>query len=206
MSRRVGIVAGTLIVASLAVARETAAEAPPPAPPSRPVVVDKVVAVVGARALLLSELRARAAPSLASLDKAELTPERRLKAERDVVNEVLQRLIDNELVAQAADRARIGVTAEEIDRAVGLVAAQHKVSVPALLNEVASHGVTTAFYREELGRQIREAKMLRLRPLPKGVKLADVDERKQTALLEQVRKEWLAELRRATYVEIRFGP
>jgi parvulin-like peptidyl-prolyl isomerase len=168
-----------------------------------PVVIDRVVAVVGPTPLLLSEVRARAAPSLVALDKQSLPPAARAKAEKDLVNELLQHLIDAELVTQAAERARVVATPVEIDRALALIATQNGLSPPKLLEEVQKQGLTEALYREELARQIREAKMLRSRPVPPGVKAADLDEHAHFELLERMRKEWLAELRRGTYVELR---
>lgn len=194
-SRFPGVAAAAALIASLAAAPARA----------EPVVIDRIIAVVGPTPLLLSELRARAAPTLASLDKANLAPDERAKAERNLVNELVQRMIDAELVAQAADRARVDATSAEIDQGLMRVAAQNRITVPQLMTEVAKAGLTVRLYREEMSRQIREAKMLRQRPLPKGVKLAELDDRKQIEVLERMRKAWLAELRRATYVELRFG-
>jgi peptidyl-prolyl cis-trans isomerase SurA len=170
---------------------------------AEPVTIDRIVAVVGDRPLLLSELRARAAPLLPKLDEKKLTGEAREKAERDLASEILQRMIDAELVAQAADRAQIHASATEVDEAIARIAAQNKVSVPELLASVSKAGIVPAAYRRQIGAQIREAKLLRMRPLPRGVKLSELDERKQTEVLERVRREWMLELRRTTYVELR---
>jgi len=72
------------------------------------------------------------------------------------------------------------------------------VSVQELLVEARQQGFDERLYRDEIGRQICEVKMLRLRPLPAGL-----DERQHLEALERLRRTWLAELRRATYVEIR---
>jgi peptidyl-prolyl cis-trans isomerase SurA len=168
---------------------------------AEPVVIDRVVAVVGPKPLLLSELRARAAPMIAKLHASSPAPG--AKAERDLVNEVLQRMVDAELVAQAAERAQIEATSIEIDAALTRVAAVNRMGVREILAEAQKQGFTERLYREELGRQLREAKMLRLLPVPRGVKLAELDDRRQSEVLEQMRKTWLAELRRATYVELR---
>ena len=198
MSLRPGLGAGLLLALSLAA---PAARGDTP----KPVVVDRVVAVVGARPLLLSELRARAALSLPALDKANLSPEARVKAERELAREVLEVMVDAELVAQAAARAKIDAPPAEIAAALANIAAASKISVPALLDEAREQGLTEAVYREEIGRQILEAKQLGTRPVPGGVKLADLDPRRRMEVLERMRKDWLAELRRAAHVEIRPG-
>ena len=168
---------------------------------AEPVVIDRVVAVVGARPLLLSELRARAAPMIALLHT--LSPAPGAKVERDLVNDVLQKMVDAELVAQAAERARIEATSVEIDAALARVAAVNRMGVREILAEAQKQGFTERLYREELARQLREAKMLRLLPVPRGVNLAELDDRRQSEVLEQMRRTWLTELRRATYVELR---
>ncbi len=171
---------------------------------AEPVVVDRIVAVVGPRPLLLSELRARAAPLVAKLDpQPPLSPAARAKAERALVDEVLQHLIDAELVAQAAVRAGVEVTSAEIDAGLSRVAAQNRMSVREVLVLAEKQGFSEALYREEIARQIREVKMLRFRPIPAGEKVEGLDDRGRLEVLERVRRTWLAELRRATYVEIR---
>jgi parvulin-like peptidyl-prolyl isomerase len=189
--------------ASLLLALITLAAVPARAEPVAGRVIDRVVAVVGPTPLLLSEVRARAAPVLIALDAQKLAPDARAKAEKDLVDDLLQLMIDAELVAQAATRARIEATPAEVDGALELLAKQNNLTVPRLLVEAQKQGLTEALYREELGRQIREAKMLRTRPLPRGVKITELDAHAQLDVLERMRKAWLAELRRGTYVELR---
>jgi peptidyl-prolyl cis-trans isomerase SurA len=198
MILRTGLAAGLLLAASLA-APTARGDTP------KPVVVDRVIAVVGPRPLLLSELRARAAPFLGQIDKANLSPEARAKAERDLATEIVESMVDAELVAQAAARAHVEAPADEIEAALVNIAKQNQMSVPALLEEARKQGLTEAFYREEIGRQLREAKMLRTRPFPRGVKLAELDDHRRMEVIEKMRKDWLAELRRAAHVEIRQG-
>lgn len=173
---------------------------------AEPVVVDRVIAVVGEAPLLLSDLRARLVPLLASLDQQKLSAEDRQKAERKIAGDQIQRMIDVELVAQAAARVHVDAMQAEIDEAISRVAAQGKMSVPDLYAAAAKMGMNNAAYRKEIGAQLREAKMLRLRPLPKGIKLSDLDEKKQVQVLDHMRREWLLEMRLSTYVELRFTP
>ncbi len=106
-------------------------------------------------------------------------------------------------MAQAAARAHVVVTVAEIDQALGLVAKDNQLTVPQLLLEAQKQGMTEAGYRAEVARQILEAKMVRLRPIPRSVDVAKLDERAHVALLDRLRKEWIAELRHVTYVELR---
>ena len=173
--------------------------------PAQPVMmgIDRVVAVVGATPVLLSELRDRAAPFLLKLDAQKLAPEARAKAEKELAGDLLQHMIDGVLVAQAAARVHVVVTEAEIDQALGLVAKDNQLTVPQLLLEAQKLGMTEAHYRDEIARQILVAKMVRLRPIPRSVDVAKLDERAHLALLDRLGKEWLAELRRDTYVELR---
>jgi peptidyl-prolyl cis-trans isomerase SurA len=96
------------------------------APAAEAGVVEKIVAVVGDDAILLSELRQRAAPLIRVLaSKAPAGPQR-TAAESQVYKDVLSRMVEETLEAQAADRQKVTVTPDEIDRAIENVAGQQK--------------------------------------------------------------------------------
>ncbi len=148
------------VVAALAVSL-AAALAPHDA---HAIIVERVVAVVGDRPILLSELENRTRPfRLQILQKVPAGPWR--SAAQDQINrEMLQKMIDEELELQAAERAHVSVTTEEIDNAFKNIAASQNLSLPDLFREARTRsGLTEVEYREEIRRQILEGKMLQLR-------------------------------------------
>jgi len=128
------------------------------------VVVERIVAVVGDQPILLSELRSRARPFLIQIQQKVRPGAEQAAAESQVFRDMLQKMIDEELEAQAAEKAGISVTAEEIDNAFRNIAASQGVKPADLFREVArSSGLSEQEYREEIKRQILEGKMLQLR-------------------------------------------
>lgn len=126
-------------------------------------VVERVVAVVGEQAILLSDLRARARPVLLRVYQSTPAGAQRAAASGQVYKEVLERMVDDELQRRAANQARITVSAQEIDDAMARVARQNRITVEKLISEATGGGLTLADYRAELRRQLLEAKLLNLR-------------------------------------------
>ena len=91
--------------------------------PASATVVERVVAVVGERAILLTDLRQRARPFLLEIHSKAPTEAQRAAAESELFRQMLSRMIDDHLEAQAAVKHRIRVESEEIDRAIARLAA-----------------------------------------------------------------------------------
>ncbi len=148
---------------ALAAATFTAALAACPSPAGA-IIVERVVAVVGDRPILLSELRQRAKPFLLQVQAKVPPGPQQAAAESQVLKELIQKVIDEELEIQAADKAKVTVTMEELDAAIKNVADLQRMSVPELIREARLRsGMTEQEYREEIRRQILEGKMLQLR-------------------------------------------
>jgi len=126
-------------------------------------VVERVVAVVGEQALLLSELRERAKPFLLQLGQQAEDEAHRAAATSQLYARLLQRMIEDELEQKAANRANLTVTGAEIDDALTRIAAQNKVPVARVVEEATRSGLSEQTYRQELRRQLLEAKLLNLR-------------------------------------------
>lgn len=126
-------------------------------------VVEKVVAVVGERAILLSDVRARATPFLIKIHQEVPAGAQRSAAISQTYKNVLERMVDEELQGRAANRSKLVVDAKEVDDAIGRVAAQNGISVDKLVAEAAKSGLDEKGYRNEIRRQVLEAKLLNLR-------------------------------------------
>jgi peptidyl-prolyl cis-trans isomerase SurA len=144
----------TLAAALLAVSATTTAQA---------TVVEKVVAVVGEKAILLSELRQRARPYMTQILQ-KVPPGVQQTEMIDTLNrQMLQRMIDEVLERQIADKHHINVSSEEIDAALDRVASAQGLTVDHLIGEAVRGGLTAQEYREEIRRQLLDGKLLELR-------------------------------------------
>lgn len=139
-------------------------------------IVERVVAVIGDRPILLSELRHRARPHLVAIAAQSPTPAQQAAAESEKIREVLSRMIDDRLEESEADRARISVTAEEVDAGIKNVAASQRITVAELLAEAPRQGLSEQDYRDEVRRQLLEGKLIQLRVRGR-VRVTDADAR-----------------------------
>jgi peptidyl-prolyl cis-trans isomerase SurA len=148
--------------------------------PAGATIVERVVAVIGERPLLWTDLLKRSAASRIQIRTQTRDPNIVSVQEQEMFKELLQRMIDDRLVEQQADKARIGVTPEEIDRGIANIAAQAQsqqgrpVTVQDVFGEVRHRGMTEQDFRDEIRRQILEGKLIELRVRPR-VRVTDQD-------------------------------
>jgi peptidyl-prolyl cis-trans isomerase SurA len=130
--------------------------------PSEAAPVERVVAVVGDQPVLLTELRQRAKPYLVKI-YASVPPAQQKIAEGDMFKELLGKLVDERVVAAAADKLNVQVTTREVDEALKAKALELRVGVGELVAQAASQGLTELEYREEVRRELLFGKMLETR-------------------------------------------
>ncbi len=143
-------------------------------------IVERVVAVIGERPILLTDLRKRARPYLMQIIATSRTPAQQAVQESDMYRELLNRMIDERLEEQAADKARLTVTAEEIDRGLKGKADSLGLKVADLLAEARRQGLVESEYRDEVRRQLLEGKLIQLRVMNR-VRVSDEDARNEYA-------------------------
>ncbi|MRG92039.1 peptidylprolyl isomerase [Polyangium spumosum] len=132
--------------------------------PAEAIVVERIVAVVGDDPILLSELRARAKPFLLQVQQRVRPGAEQAAAESQVFKDTLEVMIDQKLETQAAERAGVTVTPEEVENAFRNIAAAQGLTTAELFREAkARSALTEQEYRDEIRRQILEGKMLQLR-------------------------------------------
>jgi peptidyl-prolyl cis-trans isomerase SurA len=131
--------------------------------PAQATVVERVVAVVGERAILLSDLRARAQPFLAQIQQQVPNGVQRNAAISQLYKGLIEKLVDEELEQRAAVQAKVVVTPNEIEEALARVAAQNGVGVDRLFAEARRTGLDEAGYRDELRRQLLQTKLINVR-------------------------------------------
>jgi peptidyl-prolyl cis-trans isomerase SurA len=169
--------------------------------PASAVIVERVVAVIGERAVLWTELVHRAAATRAQIRMQTRDANVVAVQEQEMYKELLDRMIDDRLEEQQADKAHISVTPEEIDRGIANIAAQAQsqqgrpVAVQDVLAEVHRRGMTDQDFRDEIRRQILEGKLIELRVRPR-VRVTDQD-------AHAAYQHWIQELKDKQPVDVR---
>ncbi len=125
-------------------------------------VIERVVAVVNDDAIFLSELRRRAGPFLPRA-MAEPTQAARMAAIEQLYQQLLDRMIQEELFIQAAETMQVSVTSAEVDRAINNVQRQSGLAEAEFWQAVRSQGFTREQYRADVRRQLLRLKVLNTR-------------------------------------------
>jgi peptidyl-prolyl cis-trans isomerase SurA len=125
------------------------------------VVVERVVAVVGEKAILLSDLRKRARPFLIRLYATVPDGPPRAAHESRILSQLIERMVDEVLESRAATRNDTTVSAAEIDKALRNIARAGGVSLSKLFKDIRRDtGMSEVEYRQEVRRQVLEGKLL----------------------------------------------
>ena len=130
---------------------------------SHAVVVERVVAVVNDRAILMTDLRARARPHLIEIHAKSTSEAQRAAAESQLLRQMLHRMIDDEIISQEASKRKIRVDGDEVEKSIARLARMQELTVEDLMAEMARAGMTPQEYRAEVRRQLLEGKLLDLR-------------------------------------------
>jgi len=185
------------------------------APEAHATIVERVVAVIGERPVLWTDLLHRAAAGRVQIRASlremkirdsqgrddKIDPNLVSAQEQGMYKELLDKMIDERLEENQADRAHISVSPEEIDRGIANIAAQAQaqqgrpVVVQDVIAEVHRRGMTEQDFRDEIRRQILEGKLLELRVRPR-VRVTEQDAR-------ATYQHWVQELRDEQPVEVR---
>jgi peptidyl-prolyl cis-trans isomerase SurA len=112
--------------------------------------LDKVVAVVDDDVIMASELGLQTQILASQIKHAgqEVPPEQFLQ------RQVLEKLIVESLQLQMGERAAIKVSDEQLEQAIGSIAAQNHLDSAAFQRELAKQGIPLAMFRENVRRQI----------------------------------------------------
>lgn len=130
--------------------------------PARADVIEQVVATVNDEAIFLSDLRRQAVPFLPRVMSAP-SQEERMTGLRALYQEILTKLIDQELIEQAAREMQVRVTSRDVERAVLNVVRQNGLSEEEFWEAVRGQGFTEAQYRADVRKQLLRLKVLNQR-------------------------------------------
>ena len=171
------------------------------APCARATIVERVVAVVGERPVFWTELLHRAMPSRVQIRMQATDPNVVSVQETEMYKELLERMIDDRLEEQQADKAHISISPEEIDRGIANIATQAQqqqgrpVTPQDVLGEVRRRGMSEQDFRDEIRRQILEGKLIELRVRPR-VRVTEQD-------AHVAYQHWAQELKQQQPVDVR---
>lgn len=115
--------------------------------------LERVVAVVNDSIILQSELDARLVPVRA--EAAQIAdPQERRRREAKLASQVLDEMVNEELIVQAAEAAKIDVDSSEVQAALDEIKQQNNLDDAGLQQALAQQGYTLAGYKADLRRQL----------------------------------------------------
>jgi peptidyl-prolyl cis-trans isomerase SurA len=174
-----------LLVLIVALAVPAVALAQKPASPNagKKFGLERVVAVVNDSIILQSELEARLVPVRAEAEQITDPTERRRRLAK-LSTQVLDEMVSEELIVQAADAAKIEVDSSEVQAALDEIKQQNKLDDAGLAQALASQGYTVQGYRMDLRRQLLRLRAVNQLVAPK-VQVTDDDVRSRYAELQR---------------------
>ena len=124
-------------------------------------VVEKIAALVGDDLILLSEVEDRAAPLLADIASIANPSDREARTNA-IRREVLDRLVDDQLLAQQATELKLTVSNDEIDRAIEQIKRDYGLNDTQLKDELRKQGLSMPTYRMNTKREILKYRVLNI--------------------------------------------
>jgi len=134
-------------------AKAAAAPGTPSPNRGRRLKVEYVVAVVNDSIILNSELQARSLPVLAEAQQIN-DPKERERRIAKLTSQTLDMMVNEELIVQAAEAAKVEVESSEVQAAIDSIKQQNNLDDAALTSALAAQGYTLQAYKQELRRQL----------------------------------------------------
>jgi parvulin-like peptidyl-prolyl isomerase len=138
-------------------------------------VVERVVAIVDGNIILASELEQQLAPMRAQAEQIS-DPKERERRLAKLHNQVLDEMINEELVVQTAEAAKIDIEASEVQAAIDDIKQQNKLDDAGLAEVLAAQGMTIDSYKRLLRRTLLRHRAVSQLVAPK-VTITDEDTR-----------------------------
>ena len=168
-----GLALGLALITPIASADETASTKSPNA--GRKLIVERVVAVVNDSIILASELEARMLPVRGEAMQIADPKERERRLSK-LTSQVLDDMVNEELIVQAAEEAKVEVDSSEVQAALDEIKQQNKLDDAALNQALAAQGYTLANYKQDLRRQLLRLRAVNQLVAPK-VQITEEDVR-----------------------------
>lgn len=172
-----------VLVVALGTAGVAAAQKPTSPNAGKKVALERVVAVVNDSIILQSELEARLVPVRAQAEEIQDPAERRRRLAK-LSTQVLDEMVSEELIVQAADAAKIEVDSSEVQAALDEIKQQNNLDDAGLAQALASQGYTIQGYRQDLRRQLLRLRAVNQLVAPK-VQVTEDDVKSRYAELQR---------------------
>ncbi|HEY4177658.1 MAG TPA: peptidylprolyl isomerase [Kofleriaceae bacterium] len=117
------------------------------------VVFERVVAVINDAIILRSELEARMIPVIGEAQQIQDPKERERRIEK-LRSTVLDEMVNEELIVQAAETAKIDVESSEVQAALDEIKSTNNLDDQQLAQALAAQGYSMANYKQDLRRQL----------------------------------------------------
>ncbi len=137
--------------------------------------IDRVVAVVNDSIILQSELDARLVPVQAEAQQISDPAERKRRLSK-LASQMLDDMVNEELIVQAADAAKIEVDSAEVQAALDEIKQNNNLDDAGLQQALNAQGYTLANYKSDLRRQLLRLRAVNQLVAPK-VTITDDDVR-----------------------------
>ena len=138
-------------------------------------VVERVVAIVDGNIILASEVEQQLVPLRAQAEQITDPKERERRISK-LHNQVLEEMINEELIVQTAEAAKIIVDAAEVQATIDDIKQQNKLDDAALAEALATQGMTVESYKKVLRRTLLRHRAVSQLVAPK-VNITDEDTR-----------------------------
>ena len=148
----------------------------PPSPNAgKKIVFEKVVAVINDSIILRSELEARMVPVIGEAQQITDPKERERRIEK-LRGQVLDEMVNEELIVQAAENAKIEVESSEVQAAMDEIKSSNNLDDAGLQQVLTAQGYTMSAYKQDLRRQLLRLRAVNQLVAPK-VQITDEDVR-----------------------------
>lgn len=144
-------------------------------PAAKARVVEKIAAVVGSNVILASEVEEKATPLLAEVSRIS-DPSKRSARATALRREVLDRLIDDELIAGQATELRLSISPEQVDASIAEIKRQNNIDDKQLHDALRAQGMSMTAYRTDLKRQLLRFRVINI-AVGSKVNISDEDVR-----------------------------
>jgi peptidyl-prolyl cis-trans isomerase SurA len=126
--------------------------------PARAEIIERVVATVNDDAILLSELRRRAAPFFEQVVAGADEAERKTRIQR-LYEQLLKELVDDQLIEQTARKMNVTVSSSDVEQAIENVRKQNSLDEARFWEAVKGQGFTEKQYRADVRKQLLRLKV-----------------------------------------------
>jgi parvulin-like peptidyl-prolyl isomerase len=128
--------------------------------------LERVVAVVNDYVILQSELEARLVPMRAEAEQIADPAERKRRLAK-LASQVLDEMVNEQLIVQAAEQAKIEVDSQEVQAALDQIKEENKLDDAGLQQALAAQGYTLQNYKLDLRRQLMRLRAINQLVSPK---------------------------------------